>query len=140
MNAIYFIERDGVRYYKCDTFWSKSKKIENAKIHTDSEHDQERFLKSLLYPLENRKEDVGGFIVTARVNPIENLIKQFQDTKYGYQTFTNSEISGLSLKESAKVSEPIYLKYITNVKKDSYDIIDYKQILRDEKIDKIMEK
>ncbi len=131
MNAIYFIEREGVRYYKCDTFWSKSKKIENAKIHTDSEHDQERFLKSLLYPLENRKEDV---------NPIENLIKQFQDTKYGYQTFTNSEISGLSLKESAKVSEPIYLKYITNIKKDSYDIIDYKQILRDEKIDKIMEK
>jgi hypothetical protein len=131
MNAIYFIEREGIRYYKCDTFWSKSKKIENAKIHTDSEHDQERFLKSLLYPLENRKEDV---------NPIENLIKQFQDTKYGYQTFTNSEISGLSLKESAKVSEPIYLKYITNIKKDSYDIIDYKQILRDEKIDKIMEK
>jgi len=131
MNAIYFIEREGVRYYKCDTFWSKSKNIENAKIHTDSEHDQERFLKSLLYPLENRKEDV---------NPIENLIKQFQDTKYGYQTFTNSEISGLSLKESAKVSEPIYLKYITNIKKDSYDIIDYKQILRDEKIDKIMEK
>lgn len=31
MNAVYFIEKDGVKYYKCDTFWSTSDNIENAK-------------------------------------------------------------------------------------------------------------
>lgn len=127
MNAVYFIEKNGVKYYKCDTFWSKSDKIENAKIHNDSENDQERFLKSLLYSLD--RGDVS-----------EDIINFFQDTKYGYRKFKGSEVDGFSLKKDAQISEPIYLKYITNVSKDGYDIIDYKQILRDEKINKIMKK
>jgi len=131
MNAVYFIEKNGVKYYKCDTFWSKSDKIENAKIHNDSENDQERFLKSLLYSLD--RGDVRGDVS-------EDIINFFQDTKYGYRKFKESEVDGFSLKKDAQISEPIYLKYITNVSKDGYDIIDYKQILRDEKINKIMKK
>lgn len=93
--------------------------------HDDSEHDQERFLKSLLYSLD--RGDVS-----------EDIINFFQDTKYGYRKFKGSEVDGFFLKKDAQISEPIYLKYITNVSKDGYDIIDYKQILRDEKINKIM--
>ena len=157
MNAVYFIEKNGVKYYKCDTFWSKSNKIENAKIHNDSQYDQERFLYSLLDSLDQQlnyvRKTVDLFIsdkVRALLEEFKNdpsdgvnesIVNFFQNTIYGYQTFKLSEVEGFSLKKDAKISDTIYLKYITNVSKEGYyDIIDYKQILRDEKINKIMGK
>ena len=51
--AVYFIEtKEGEKLYKADTFWSKGK-VHQAKIHSDSQDDQERFFKSLISSLVN---------------------------------------------------------------------------------------
>lgn len=133
MKAIYFLEKDNVKYYKCDTFWSKSKDRQNAKIHNDSEYDQDRFFDAALYSLsrignynEEEKDSIKGF---------------FEGCIYGYQTFDDDQLqSQFSLKEDSEVSEPVYLKMVQNVQEDgTFEVIDYKQILRDEKINKIIQ-
>ena len=48
MKAIFFVEIEGIRFYKTDTFWSKSKDFTNAKVHTDSEDDKRRFFAPLI--------------------------------------------------------------------------------------------
>jgi len=129
MKAVYFLEKNKVKYYKRDTFWSKSKKIENAKIHSDSVYDQERFFESALYSLKNCKGK-------------EEIINFYEGCIYGYQTFKEDQLqTKLSLKKDSEISETVYLKMIKNIQKDGkFETINYKQILRDEKIDKIMEK
>jgi len=133
MKAIYFLEKDNVKYYKCDTFWSKSKDRQNAKIHDDSEYDQDRFFKSALYSLSR----IGNYNEEEK-DSIKNF---FEGCIYGYQTFDEDQLqSQFSLKEDSEISEPVYLKMIQNIKDDgSFEVIDYKQILRDEKINKIIQ-
>lgn len=133
MNAIYFIEKDGIKYYKCDTFWSKSEDRKNAKIHNDSKHDQDRFFDSSLYSLEK--------IMTYNEEERDSIKRFFEGAIYGYQTFKDDQLQNqFSLKEDSEISETVYLKMIQNIKDDgSFEVIDYKQILRDEKINKIIQ-
>lgn len=133
MKAIYFLEKDNVRYYKCDTFWSKSQDRQNAKIHSDSEYDQDRFFDSALYSL-NR---IGNYNEEEK----DSIKDFFEGCIYGYQTFKDDQLQNqFSLKEDSEISEPFYLKMIQNVKDDgTFEVIDYKQILRDEKINKIIQ-
>lgn len=119
MRAIYFIEKkDGVKFYKCDTFWSKSDKIKHAKIHNDSENDQKRFFESLL----------GGFKpykVVKTEGPVEwsdedfERVKTFEGGLYGFQTIldTETEENKWTLPEDAKISDPIYLTEIISISK-----------------------
>ncbi len=58
MTAIYFLEIDKVKFYKCDTFWSRSEKINNAKLHDDSKYDQDRFWNSLTCIMDIGKEEI----------------------------------------------------------------------------------
>lgn len=133
MKAIYFLEKNNIKYYKCDTFWSKSKDRQRAKIHDDSKYDQDRFFDSAMSTLKR----IGD-----HNNEEKDSIKNFfEGCIYGYQNFEDDQLKNdFSLKEDSEVSEPVYLKVIQNITDDgAFEVIDYKQILRDEKINKIIQ-
>jgi hypothetical protein len=108
MIAIYFIESKGIKYYKADTFWSKTKDYTNAKEHDDTKIDQDRFLESLL----NSLSDSADF---------------YNNSIYGYQTLDKNKM----------ILDTYYLKLI-KLDVDEYKAIDYIQIIRDEKIKSIL--
>lgn len=74
MRGILFAEIDGIKFFKCDTFWSKSEKIRNAKIYSSLNHDNiqefERLLKPVI-PSYHLKED--------DLELIEDSIKKYKD-------------------------------------------------------------
>lgn len=118
MRAVYFIEKDGVKYYKCDTFWSKSTDITNAKIHDDSR--VEDFLKSLIY--------VSTLISKHVIN----------GSIYVYQTFNESQLDNpYSLKKDPEILHTHYIKKLFLNSNGIWEFMDYKEILRNDKIDKI---
>lgn len=127
MKAVYFIEKDGVKHYKCDTFWSTSANQKNAKIHSDSIYDQDRFFESATYPISKINENT------------EEKTKDFFDNSiYGYQSFDDDALlNEYSIKEDYNLPDPTYLKLI-KFTENGFDVIDYKQILREEKINTIM--
>ena len=134
MRAIYFIEIDGEKYYKCDTFWSKSRDKKHAKIHNDEQYDQDRFFTSL----------IGGFkpYNTSELSDDEfQKMKRYEGGLYGYQTILDepTKETAWSLLEESKLSDPIYLRQITSISKEGKtDSIDYKVVNRDIKIDNII--
>lgn len=136
MRAIYFIEVKGVKYYKCDTFWSKSDKYTHAKIHNDTKHDQDRFFESLIYGFKPYNTD--------ELNDEEyERIKNYEGSLYGYQTILDPETpeTRFSLKEGANLSEPIYLRKIDSIsKKGEAESHDYKTVIeRENKINQIID-
>jgi hypothetical protein len=134
MKAIYFIEtKEGRRLYKTDTFWSKSDKIEHAKIHNDSLEDQKRFLvalDSLRYNKDITNDDFKFFE------------DRYVGGKYGYQvlleTENNSEIMW-NPKPDTKLSDPIYLTEILSLDRDGkMNYIEIEAYKRDKQIEKIL--
>lgn len=131
MKAVYFMEKNGVKHYKCDTFWSMSTNQKNAKIHDDSIYDQNRFFDVITYRLNKVNEELD-------LEKAKEIINFYNGSIYGLQTFEDDALSNqFSLKEDYKLSDPIYLKIIT-ITDDGFDVTDYKQILREEKINIIM--
>jgi hypothetical protein len=118
MVAIYFIESNGVKYYKADTFWSKSKDQLHAKEHNDSQHDQERFLESLLY-FHN--------IADKSKDDLVKIIEFYDNSIYGYQT----------LDDNKTILNTYHIKLI-QFDDEKFITSDYKQTLRQEKINKII--
>ncbi len=124
MKAVYFIEKDGVKYYKCDTFWSKSTDITNAKIHDDSRVND--FLRSLIGSEPKREYQ------TASESMINGSI-------YGYQTFDESQLDGpYKLKKDPKILHTHYVKKLFLNSNGVWEFMDYKEIVRNEKIGKIL--
>jgi predicted class III extradiol MEMO1 family dioxygenase len=118
MRAIYFVESKGVKYYKTDTFWSKSTDFRHAKDHDDSQHDQDRFLDSLLYR-PNRPD----------FEKDDKYINFWDNTIYGYQT----------LNDLGEITSTINLKMIHYDHSDKLlKHTDYKQLIREEKINSIL--
>lgn len=134
MRAVYFVEIDGEKHYKCDTFWSKSKNKKHAKIHNDEQYDQERFFTSL----------IGGFkpYNTKELSDDEfEKMKRYEGSLYGYQTILDEYTpeTHYTLLEESNLSDPIYLRQIISISRDGItDSIDYKVINRDLKINKII--
>lgn|SRR5574343_180485 len=77
MKGILFTEIDGIKWFKCDTFWSKSEKLRNAKIYSSLSHDNiqefERLLKPVIpsYYLKNDLESPEDSINNYRDRIIE---------------------------------------------------------------------
>ncbi len=110
---VYFIEKDNVRKYKCDTFWTMSEKIENAKIHSDGDH--ERFFQSYLDTL---------IILRNRKNTHEHIKEKVIGEIFGY----------CILDENNFPISVNYLKIITDIiGLDEIKFDDYKKILRNNK-------
>jgi hypothetical protein len=151
MKAVYFYEDCGVKYYKCDTFWSTSRDITHAKIHDDSRVDD--FLRSL----------IDSKVTYPSWNEETILNNMFRDILYGYQTFEESELKNqgfqgwqgnqgfqgnqglqgnqgwqFSLKENPKILNTHYIKKIIINSPTDYKIIDYREIIRNEKISDIL--
>ena len=132
MKAVYFIElTDGTRFYKCDTFWSKSPQIKHSKIHDDSEYDQKRFFESL----------VSGFKPwqTEELNDEDyQKNKRYEGAKYGYQKVLDG-VTGFTLPEDVKLSEPVYLTQIETInKKGEVSAPTIESYKRDTKINQIL--
>lgn len=136
--AVYFIEVDGEKHYKCDTFWSKSTNLKNAKIHNDSDYDKNRFFESLCYSIKPNSDNEKYFDLT---DERYNHVKKFEGGIYGYQV-VGKEIDqdyyyGRSSSE-IKASEPVYLKIIEKIPQvGRLEVIDYKVIDRERKIKEI---
>jgi len=133
MKAIYFIETNtGEKLYKCDTFWSRSSKITNAKIHDDSEYDQKRFFDSLIYgfkPYDKEELDDKTF----------ELFKKYEGGLYGYQLILTKNVDPYRLPDDVKLSEPIYLTKITSISKSGeVDSPTFEAYKRDIKINEIL--
>jgi len=118
MIAIYFIESNRIKYYKTDTFWSKSKYALHAKEHDDSKYDQERFLESLLY--FPNKDDKSK-------DELLKVIDFYDNSIYGYQT----------LDDNKNILNTYHLNLI-QFDGEKFITSDYKQNLRQEKINKIL--
>jgi hypothetical protein len=118
MIAIYFIESKGIKYYKTDTFWSKSKDQLHAKEHDDSKDDQERFLESLLYFPNKGDKSKDDLVKT---------IEFYDNSIYGYQT----------LDDNKTILNTYHINLI-QFDGEKFITSDYKQTLREEKINKII--
>ena len=123
MTSVYFIEKQGIKYYKTDSFWSKSKEIKNAKRHGDSEYDQDRFFEALCYNLKPYKSEEWDD---------ENYLKilEYKDSIYGYQTIIDPECS---------IVDTVYLKVIEDTSKTGeVSSTSYKIKNREDKINKLI--
>lgn len=120
MRAIYFIESKRVKYYKTDTFWSKSKDFKHAKDHDDSQHDQDRFLDSLLSVVFRH----------IQIDKDADLVDFYNESIYGYQT----------LNDLGEIISTVNVKIIHYDQSDKlFKHNDYKQLIREDKINKIID-
>ena len=142
MNAIYFIEIEGIKYYKCDTFWSKSANFCNAKLHDDTR--VEDFIRSYNYNFEHTGKKLHDLPNSRNSEDYENFRNQCIKNigaLFGYQTFDDSEKENdYVLKKDAILNEPKYFYRISDIDDmGNVTIEDYRKIERDKKIDKINE-
>ena len=101
MRAVLFVEIDGVKYFKCDTFWSKSENPRNAKIYSNDDMSN---LKDWLQSV---------FPYNIYVDMFESVYNRYNGAKLGYfipdeSLYENSFI----LKDGTKVEDlgkPVYL-------------------------------
>ena len=132
MRAIYFIEIEGVKYYKTDTFWTKSSDFTNAKIHEDTSYDKNRFFNSLitgLKPLSDELLEDEDWV----------NVQRFIGSIYGYQTILSESSVFLPLSRDVILSKPFYLKKIDSVnRKGEVEWTDYMVINRDNLINDIL--
>lgn len=130
--AIYFVESKGVKLYKCDSFWTKSTRVDDAKIHDDSEYDKKRFFDSLTSDVKPWKSD------TLSDEEFKRLKDRYNESLYGYQTI-EGPTNGITIAEDCKLSDPVYLRQIISIdQKGEFDSIDYKVKMRDDKINQII--
>lgn len=133
MRAVYFIEIEGVKYYKTDSFWSKSKDFTHAKIHDDSQSDRERFFMSLLSGLKPRTDGVHN-------DEDWKKVQRWIGSLYGYQTVVSEGNSDRwTLSEDTILSKPYYVKRIDSIDRSGKaEFSDAIVVFRDKKIDNIL--
>jgi len=132
MKVVYFIETNGRRYYKCDTFWTMSSNKTDAKVHGDSLENQEYFFETLCGLLTLVKKSVKDS------KKLKESYDFFEGGIYGYQVIEGN-FTGYSVDADQEISDPIYLKVIDSVSGDGkYTTCDYKKYDRINKLNKIL--
>ena len=134
MKAIYFLQdTEGVKYYKMDTFWSKSRDFTHAKVHSDSEEDKIRFFNSLL----------STFIKWNNLPYTDeefDRLQKWNGSIYGFQRVLVEKSDGYSLLEDTVLSEPIYLKVIDRFVKDGFlEISDARIFMREKLLSNLLD-
>ena len=124
MKAIYFLELNGEKLFKCDTFWSMSRDPYRAKLHSDSKHDITRFFESLLYMLNDSLKN----------NPEKNFIGSI----FGYQTYNDDQTTDVLIKNGEIPNNVVYLNIIDKLSPNSNEWTDFKSVNRDNKIKSII--
>ncbi len=140
--AVYFVEtKEGERLYKLDTFWSKGGINDGAKVHNDSEYDQERFFNSLCSGFKpftynnfgtrdekEKKEDL---------EKLEKVRERYTNSKYGYQIVMSDQ--KINYIENQELSNPVYLRLIQEINDDFIvQSVEFTPYDRDTKIDRIL--
>lgn len=133
-DVLYFIEKDGVRRYKTDSFWSKSVKLEYAKIHSDSISDQVSYFKSLCMDITCLEEYMKPDEQERKLE----LYDGYEGALYGYQKIL-SKRTGIYLDPDCKLGDPVYLNVILDVTHDGkFRTLDYKSYLRNVKLKSVL--
>lgn len=129
--AVYFVEtKEGERFYKLDTFWSKGDINDGVKVHNDSDYDQERFFGSLCSGFKpwDRKEDL---------EKLEKMRERYTNSKYGYQIVMSEQ--KINYIENQELSNPVYLRLIQEINDDfTVQSVEFTPYDRDTKIDQIL--
>jgi hypothetical protein len=158
MKALLFVEIDGKKYFKCDTFWSQSFNPEHAKIYSDDSSQLKGWLQSAIhgYIYKSKDKTLEGSIEEWKI-----WIKKHEGAKLGYLPISNQDLfkNAFSLKEGTKVEDlnkPVYLWMIrlkdesewtlksSDEKSADYDLYtvryfdEYKQFHRDEIIGELL--
>ncbi len=137
MKALIFIQtNDGKIYYKCDTFWSKSDKINYAKIYRDDNQDEiDKWITSYDYNIHE--------YLKKNPDKMNDIIESYHNCKMGYRTVNDSFLKDeFTLKEDIKdkdLGELIYTHQIHINGLDRPSIFDIrKTIIREEKLNEIL--
>jgi len=105
-----FLQKDGVKHYKCDSFWSLSTKKEDAKLHKCSGNKiQEHLISNLAYT--RSKTDINKYPF------YNNCLVGFEDPD----------------------TEKTIMTHKIVIKDDKYTLIDYQAEQRKLKLEKILE-
>jgi len=137
MKALIFIETKGQIDYKCDTFWSRSNKISDAKIYNDDSQDQiDRWITPFDYNIEK--------LLEKNLDNSDKIIDIYNNCKMGYRIIKNEflDSSGFSAKSGTEEKDLGPLIYthqvIINSPKD-ISIVDIRKVkIREEKINQIL--
>jgi hypothetical protein len=137
MKALIFIENKGQIDYKCDTFWSRSNKISDAKIYNDDSQDQiDRWITPFDYSIEK--------LLEKNLDNSDKIIDIYNNCKMGYRIIKNEflDSSGFSAKSGTEEKDLGPLIYthqvIINSPKD-ISIVDIRKVkIREEKINQIL--
>jgi hypothetical protein len=132
MKAVIFIEtNDGLVYYKCDTFWSKSLNIKNAKVYYDDQNEIDKWINSYKYNIEqaakNNMEDY-----------VQNIYPNFNECKCGYITIDSKFIinGGYSISDDVELGQKLYTHQLyLDIEGKNQTFVDIrKQLIREEKL------
>lgn len=137
MRAIIFLQKnDGTVLYKCDTFWTQSKKFTSAKIHSDSDYDVNRLTTAYDYNIQLYLEKYP--------EKLEEVEKEYHECKMGFRTVKEDSLKkgGFSIKEETKDEDLGPLTYTHEILINGLSrpkIVDVrKRYIREEKITEIL--
>lgn len=131
--VIYFIEVNGVKKYKTDSFFTMSDDAKFAKPHSYHDEDPDRFFKTLCYLPDKKEKD----FFRKRVDKLVTL----QGGLFGLQVIQNGGTASFlyTVPQPIELSDPVYFKIIDDVSPDGIiNITDYKIIDRNNKINDII--
>ena len=130
MKYIYFTERNGVKYYKLDTFWSSSDDISRSKIYSTIDKD---LLNSYVYNIEMWAQN--------RYDKFLEHYKDYHHSSLGYQIIEDDQVNPDNeyiLIDNPVPKDTVYL-YTMNVYEDGKaELTDYKKVNRERKIKSIL--
>jgi hypothetical protein len=137
MKALMFIQKnDGVIYYKCDTFWTESSKVNHAKIYGDNDQSEiDKWLTPYGYNIEIYLKD--------NPNELDNYVKKYDGCKMGYRTINDNLLQNAwRLKDDVEEKDLGNVIYTHEIKMNGLlrpDIFDIrKQNIREQKIKQIL--
>jgi len=131
LKYIYFIERNGVKYYKLDTFWSESKDITSSKVYSSINLELlDSYTHTISYWFENNQD--------AYLKHYEEWNNAF----LGYQTLEDDQTqpdNKYILVDKPIISDTTYI-FTLNIYKDCTIVLrDYKIKNRENKLKIILE-
>lgn len=156
MRTLLFVEIKGKKHFKCDTFWSKSTKVKDAKVY-NSENSIDG-LKKLLHPVISGFYKSDDETIEQATEEYKIWVAQYEGAKLGYFRVSVGMLKDVYSMKDVEVEylgTPIYLWTISlrdssewKIKVDYptlnmetvADFIDYKQFHRNEIIGDILKK
>jgi hypothetical protein len=138
MKALIFIQtNDGKIYYKCDTFWTKSHHIYDAKIYDDnSQSEIDKWITSYEWNIHEQ--------LKRKPDDFDELIQLYDGCRMGYRTLADIflEAHGFSLRQDVRDQDLGDLIFTHQVQINGLNrplIFDIRKVLvREDKLNQIL--